>query len=137
MTIFTRLKPHTRAEFGAAEYLRALEAQTPTGASAARPTTAAPAAPPSVARPTPGQLTASRHRVRLVVEDIETGERMVLAETSWRSIEVLGSAARYYAAHYDNPQRRPEQVRARRAQASKLGGAIWDTAEATVGIEAP
>lgn len=88
--------------------------------------------------PTAGQLAARRHRVRLVVEDLETGERVVIVETeSWRSIEVLGSAALYYAAHYDNPQRPLDQVRARRGQANQLGAAIWDVAEATVGIEAP
>jgi hypothetical protein len=66
---------------------------------------------------------------------LDSGERVVLADaTSWRSIEVLGSAAPYYGSHYDNPEPPREQVRAR-AQASELGGDIWDTAEATVGIE--
>jgi hypothetical protein len=141
MSIFARLRPHANPGSAAVEYLRALEAARATEAASARLRSMQAAAPAPTSAPTsaptPGQVTASRHRVRLVAEDLDTGERVVLAETSWRSIEVLGSAARYYAAHYDNPQRRPEQVRARRAQASKLGAAIWDTAEATVGIETP
>jgi hypothetical protein len=84
------------------------------------------------------QLAARRHRVRLVVEDLDAGELVVLAESvSWRSIEVLGSAALYYAAHYTNPQRPVDQVRHRRGQANLLGATIWDVAEAKVGIEAP
>jgi hypothetical protein len=137
MSIFARLRAHATPGSTAVEYLRALEAARATEAASARLRSPQAVAPAPTPVPTPGQRTASRHHVRLVVEDLDTGERVVLAETSWRSIEVLGSAARYYAAHYDNPQRRPEQVRARRAQANKLGAAIWDTAEATVGIEAP
>ena len=136
MGMFARLRPQARRGHGAVEYLRALETPVATEATWARARAVPSVGPPP--GPTPGQMDARRHRVRLVVEDLETGERVVLAgSTTWRSIEVLGSAARYYAAHYDNPQRPPEQVRARRSQASKLGIAIWDTAEATVGIEAP
>ena len=137
MSLFARLRSHTNPDSGVADYLRTLEAPHASAAAPAHLRARLPAAPPSAPGPTPGQLTARRHRIRLVVEDLDTDERVVLAETSWRTVEVLGSAARYYAAHYDNPQRPPEQVRARRAQASKLGVAIWDIAEATVGIEAP
>ena len=52
------------------------------------------AAPP----PTAEQLATREHRVRLVAEDVDTGERVVLAErVPWRSLEVLGAAAKYYA----------------------------------------
>ena len=99
-----------------------------------RPAAAPAAAPP----PTPDQVATRERRVRLVAEDVETGDRVVLAErVPWRNLEVLGAAAKYYATHYDNPDRPPAQVRARRDRASRLGAAIWDAAEAKVGIEAP
>jgi hypothetical protein len=135
MSLFARLRSQVRPGLDATEYLRALEARAAAEMSRpARPAAAPVAAPP----PTADQLATREHRVRLVAEDVETGERVVLAERlPWRSLEVLGAAAKYYATHYDNPDRPSAQVRARRERASKLGAAIWDAAEAKVGIEAP
>ena len=138
MSLLTRLRSHARQGLGASEYLRALEASGTHGAGAMHrpplPAVRPVAAPP----PTAEQLATREHRVRLVAEDVDTGERVVLAErVPWRSLEVLGAAAKYYATHYDNPDRPPAQVRARRDRANKLGAAIWDAAEGKVGIEAP
>ena len=137
MSLLTRLRSHARQGLGASEYLRALEASGTHGAGAMHqppPAVTPVAAPP----PTAEQLATREHRVRLVAEDVDTGERVVLAErVPWRSLEVLGAAAKYYATHYDNPGRPPAQVRARRDRANKLGAAIWDAAEGKVGIEAP
>jgi hypothetical protein len=135
MSLFARLRSQARPGLEATEYLRALEARGP--AVMSRPPRAAITAV-AAPRPTPDQVATREQRVRLVAEDVETGDRVVLAErVPWRSLEVLGAAAKYYATHYDNPDRPPAQVRARRDRASKLGAAIWDTAEAKVGVEAP
>ena len=135
MSLFDRLRSHTRQGLEATGYLRALEAHgTSVMTRPLRPAATTVAAP----TPTADQLATREHRVRLIAEDVETGERVVLAErVPWRNLEVLGAAAKYYATHYDTPDRPPAQVRARRDRASKLGGAIWDVAEAKVGIEAP
>jgi hypothetical protein len=135
MSLFARLRSQVHPGLEATEYLRALEARGAVVMSRPPlPAAAAVAAPP----PSPDQLAARECRVRLVAEDVETGERVVLAErVPWRSLEVLGAASKYYATHYDNADRPPAQVRARRERASKLGASIWDAAEAKVGIEAP
>jgi hypothetical protein len=131
MSLLTRLRAQARPGLEATEYLRALEAR---GAGLVSRPPRPSAAPP----PTPDQVATREQRVRLVAEDVDTGERVVLAErVPWRNLEVLGAAAKYYATHYDNPDRPPAQVRARRDRASKLGASIWEAAEAKVGIEAP
>src|SRR5579862_3174739 len=90
-SMFARLRPQARRGHGVVEYLRVLETPVATESTWARPRAVPSVGPPP--GPTPGQMDARRHRVRLLVEDLETGERVVLAgSTTWRSIEVLGSA---------------------------------------------
>jgi hypothetical protein len=54
---------------------------------------------------------------------------------SLRDLEVLGSAGRYYADLYENPQRPPHQVRARKERALRVGDALWDATVERCGIE--
>ena len=81
---------------------------------------------------------AGDRRVRLVAEDVDSGERTVLTDAvPWRAIEVLGSAAHFYAAEYVNPDRVYDQVRRRRDWAGYFGAALWDLAEMKVGVQTP
>ena len=94
--------------------------------------------PRPVDKPSDAQVAARQRHVRLVVEDVETGETTVLSKSiPWRAIEILGSAANYYASNYNNPDRPADQVRARRDWAKRLGAAIWNIAEEKVGIQSP
>ena len=82
------------------------------------------------------RIAAAQRRVRLVAEDVDSEERTVLTgPIPWRAVEVLGSAANFYAAEYHNADRIYDQVRRRRDWAEHLGASIWDLAEAKVGIQ--
>ena len=84
------------------------------------------------------QLATRGRLVRLVVEDIESGEQVVLAEgLPWRAIEVLGSAGLHYAISYNNPDRPVAQTQLRREWAGRLGSTLWDLAENRVGVQSP
>ena len=69
---------------------------------------------------------------------MDTGEAVVLSgPLPWRALEILGSAALFYATQYDNPERPVDQVRQRREWALAVGRQLWDLAEAHVGIQTP
>ena len=85
---------------------------------------------------TPTPDAVGDRRVRLLVEDVDSGEQTAITGAiPWRAIEVLGSAAHFYAADYSNPDRPYDQVRRRRDWAAYLGASLWDLAEAQVGIQ--
>lgn len=84
------------------------------------------------------QLLTRGRRVRLIVEDLDSGEQAVLVdELPWRAIEILGSAGLHYAISYDNPDRPVAQIQLRREWAGRLGSALWDAAERRVGVQSP
>jgi len=95
--------------------------------------------PPATTSAPPQELIALEdQRLSIVLRDPVTGRELTLGVmASLRDLEVLGSAARFYAESYVNPDRPEHQVETRRARARRLGEALWDAAVERCDIEAP
>jgi hypothetical protein len=74
----------------------------------------------------------------LVAVDPSTGAHVDIGvRATFRDLEILGSAGRYYGEHYDNPDRPAGQVAWRRERASTVGEALWEAATDRVGVQDP
>jgi hypothetical protein len=93
---------------------------------------------PAQTTPTAEYIAMPDQEMRLVLKDPLTGGELTLGIlVSLRDLEVLGSAGRYYAEAYDNPERPPEQVQSRRERAHRVGEALWEAAVELCDIESP
>lgn len=68
--------------------------------------------------------------------DPESGRHVdVGVRLTFRDLEILGSAGRFYGEHYANAERPAEQVEWRRTRARTVGEALWEAATDRVGIQ--
>lgn len=74
----------------------------------------------------------------LVAVDPSTGAHVDIGvRATFRDLEILGSAGRWYGERYENADRPPAQVAWRRERASVVGEALWEAATDRVGIQDP
>jgi hypothetical protein len=96
------------------------------------------ASPPEAESAGPRQAVSADAQFALVAVDPGTGAHIDIGvRATFRDLEILGSAGRYYGEHYENPDRPAAQVAWRRERASAVGEALWEAATDRVGIQDP
>jgi hypothetical protein len=94
--------------------------------------------PPDPATSGPRDVVPADQQFALVAVDPSTGAHVDIGvRATFRDLEILGSAGRYYGEHYDNADRPADQVAWRRERASAVGEALWEAATDRVGIQDP
>jgi hypothetical protein len=100
---------------------------------------AEPETPPAEPEPSgPREAVPADQQFALVAVDPSTGAHVDIGvRATFRDLEILGSAGRWYAEHYENQSRPSAQVAWRRQRAGAVGEALWEAATDRVGIQDP